>query len=226
MTARPARLITVAGSGSNSGKTTLVCDLLRRISTTRRVGALKIATATADHRCARSGLPCSCLEFEGPSRLSREPGRAERAGKDTWRMRQAGADPVWFLQTTVDSAEEASRRVVAEMVDPPLWIVEGAAPLRCGLADLGIVVASGDGREPKAGWLELVSRADAVLFNTWTGDAGVQALEQRCRASGLRPGALLASWEGGAGSEAPPALIDLVERRVGGVRERDPRPRE
>ena len=56
-------VIAIAGPGSNSGKTHLACSLIRYFADRGPVGAVKVATSTPDHLCARTNLPCDCLRF-------------------------------------------------------------------------------------------------------------------------------------------------------------------
>ena len=83
MSASSPFVIAVAGSGSNTGKTTLACAIIERLKPRFRVGALKISTATDDYRCARTGLPCGCLAFDGPMEVVTDESVILTKGKDT-----------------------------------------------------------------------------------------------------------------------------------------------
>ncbi len=173
-------VISVAGPGSNSGKTHLVCALLRHLATLGDVGAVKIATSTPDHMCARTNLPCDCLRFEGRMRLLKDPAYINKVGKDTEAMFAAGARPTWWLQTTSDVQIESAQFLVEELSGPKIWVVEGAGPIRGGLADLAILVVKADGSEPKESWFDLLPQAHviarsheheidtAINMNPWT----------------------------------------------------------
>lgn len=156
-------VVSVAGPGSNSGKTTFVCATIARQKSLRTVGAMKIATATPDHRCARTGLACSCLQFEGKMRILTEDCIDERTGKDTWKMRESGARPVWFVQATSDVVDQAVAQALDQYDGTDLLVVEGAEPIRSGRADIAVVTGYQDGRPPKEGWEETVRRADFLI---------------------------------------------------------------
>ena len=100
-------IISVVGDGSNCGKTAFVVALIQILASDHEVGALKIATATDDRLCGRTGLPCHCLRFDGEHVLHDDIGRIDRNGKDTQRFLAAGARPVWWLQTTREFALDA-----------------------------------------------------------------------------------------------------------------------
>ncbi|MFT7617034.1 MAG: hypothetical protein ACI97A_000667 [Planctomycetota bacterium] len=158
-------IIAVAGPGSNSGKTHLVCALIRHLRRGQEIGAVKIATSTPDHMCARTNLPCDCLRFDGKMRLLKDPAYINKVGKDTAMMHAAGAQPVWWLQTTSDVQTESSRFLHGELEGPSIWVIEGSGPIRAGIADLTIVVARADGKKPKDSWYELVPMANILAVS-------------------------------------------------------------
>lgn len=157
-------VIAIAGPGSSSGKTGLACAIVEELARTGPVGAVKIATATPDKICERSGLPCSCLMFDGRMRILEKECVDDREGKDTWRLGRAGANPVWFVQTTRDIALETAGAVIDRWSATPIVVIEGAGPIRAGLADFAVLVAPQPGVVPKEGWLDgLDGKLDAVL---------------------------------------------------------------
>lgn len=158
-------IIAVAGPGSNSGKTHLVCALIRHLAKSEVVGAVKIATSTPDHMCARTNLPCDCLRFDGKMRLLKDPAYINKVGKDTALMHAAGARPVWWLQTTSDVQMESTHFLHGELAGAPIWVIEGSGPIRAGLADLSIVVAHADGKKPKDSWHTLLPLADILAVS-------------------------------------------------------------
>lgn len=159
--ARPP-IVSVIGDGSNSGKTTLVAGLIAHFRRDRAVGAMKISTGRPDHTCARTGLACGCLRFDGEMRLLEGEAYTRRPGKDTEQMHNAGADPVWWMQTTSDRAEEAGREVELDLRGINLLVVEGAALARAGRSDFLLAVRRTD-RPSKTGFEHLWERADLQL---------------------------------------------------------------
>ena len=197
-------VIAVAGSGSNTGKTTLACAIIERLKPRFRTGALKISTATDDYRCARTGLPCGCLAFDGPMEVVTDESIILTKGKDTAAFSRAGADPVWWLKTTREHSAAAYATTVQHMHGVEVVLVEGAPPLRASLADFSILIARGDGTEPKAGWFDLVPAATALVLTATSGTGGLPALVDRCRAAGLAKEAWVGEF-GGAGQTLPDA---------------------
>ena len=192
-------VVALAGPGSNSGKTTFVCEAIRRATSDNRVvAALKISVATPDHRCGRTGLQCSCLRFDGAMRILRDDCIVDRPGKDTFAMKAAGAAPVWWLQTTSEHAvaaiTETLRDMTHSLTSVDVIVVEGAAPIRAGLADVAVVVARANGQEPKAGWWSLIPRADVLLLSTREGDTAKDDVVRECRERGLRADATIAAY--------------------------------
>ncbi|MEZ6194846.1 MAG: hypothetical protein R3F20_03815 [Planctomycetota bacterium] len=166
-------LLSVAGDGSNCGKTRLVTLLLAAAARRGRVGALKVSTSTPDHRCARTGLACGCLRFEGQMRFLEGEEYTRRRGKDTFAYHEAGAHRVAWLQTTSDFAAEAGAEAARELAsfDVDLVVVEGAALARAGRTDALVLVRRED-RPEKAGFSELLPRADLVLASRRGGGEG------------------------------------------------------
>lgn len=197
-------VIAVAGSGSNTGKTTLACAIIERLKPRFRTGALKISTATDDYRCARTGLPCGCLAFDGPMEVVTDESIILTKGKDTAAFSRAGADPVWWLKTTREHSAAAYATTVQHMHGVEVVLVEGAPPLRASLADFSILIARGDGTEPKAGWFDLVPAATALVLTATSGTGGLPALVDRCRAAGLAKEAWVGEF-GGSGQTLPDA---------------------
>jgi molybdopterin-guanine dinucleotide biosynthesis protein len=179
---RPITLA-IAGSGSNCGKTTLLCAMLKHLAVAHRVAALKISTATPDHRCARTGEACSCLKFDGSARVLKEECAVAAPRKDTGKFLAAGAKPVHWLQATSDTVIEATREACAELHSEPIdfLFVEGAAPIRAGLADYSILVMRA-GSEPKASFASLLPFTDLLIVSR---DLSGSSDEQSLRSLGL-----------------------------------------
>ena len=139
-------ILGVAGSMSNCGKTTLACAIIARLAAYLRVGALKISTSTPDHRCERTGLACGCLRFDGSARTLRDECATAAKGKDTGRFALAGARPVHWLQATSLAVDMAATEAIQEFASLPVdvVVVEGAAPIRLGIADRSVLVYRAD----------------------------------------------------------------------------------
>lgn len=133
-------IIAVGGFNSNSGKTTLVCELLRALPGWE---ALKM-TRGHYRSCGKDPHACCVAHL-----LSDEPvvrsGRAETyaPGKDTGRYWDAGASGVhWAIVT--DAQVEAGFRAALARVRAAGVVVEGNSFLRSSAADFTVLVARTD----------------------------------------------------------------------------------
>jgi molybdopterin-guanine dinucleotide biosynthesis protein len=177
-------IIAVGGFNSDSGKTTLVCELLRALPGWE---ALKM-TRGHYRSCGRDPHACcvSHLLGEEPSIRS---GRAETyaQGKDTGRYWDAGASEVHWAVVT-DRQVEQGFRAAFSRVKAPGVIVEGNSFLNSSDADFTVLVARTDVLKikptarrvlPKASALYLsdaghgIDPADRSRFDRWWRVAGL-----------------------------------------------------
>ena len=143
------RIIVIAGTSSNSGKTTLLCDLLPLFSQTSAWEAIKL-TRGHYRSCGKDPHAC-CVSFL----LGRQPtvrsGRAATytAGKDTGRYWDAGAVNVhWVIAT--DSQVDAGIREAMSRVEAPNVLIEGTSALKVVAADFAALAVGEDLSNPKA----------------------------------------------------------------------------
>ncbi len=120
MDLRPT-IVAVGGFNSNSGKTTLVCELLRALP---GWAALKM-TRGHYRSCGRDPHACCVSPLLGDEPVVRS-GRAETyaPGKDTGRYWDAGAAEVHWAIVTDGQVERGFREAVGRVRAPGL-IVEG-----------------------------------------------------------------------------------------------------
>jgi molybdopterin-guanine dinucleotide biosynthesis protein len=133
-------IVAVGGFNSNSGKTTLVCELLRALPCW---AALKM-TRGHYRSCGRDPHACCVSPLLGDEPVVRS-GRAETyaPGKDTGRYWDAGAAEVhWAIVT--DGQVERGFRSALERVSAPGVVVEGNSFLRFAEADYAVLVARPD----------------------------------------------------------------------------------
>src|SRR5205085_691065 len=136
---RPA-MVAVCGFTSDSGKTTLVCELLRALP-----GWEAIKMSRGHYRsCGKDPHACCLSPLLGDEPLIRS-GRAETyaPGKDTGRYWEAGAACVHWAVVT-DRQVEAGFRAALARVRSPGVVVEGNSFLRFVEADFTIMVARPD----------------------------------------------------------------------------------
>jgi molybdopterin-guanine dinucleotide biosynthesis protein len=141
-------IITIAGTASNSGKTTLLCDLLRALTRDARWEAIKLSRGhyrscgKDPHACCVSGL----LGEEATVRSGREATYA--AGKDTGRYWDAGASNVhWVI--AADGQVEAGIREALGRVESPGVLIEGTSVLRYIQPDFALLALGPASQPPK-----------------------------------------------------------------------------
>jgi molybdopterin-guanine dinucleotide biosynthesis protein len=133
-------VIAVGGFNSNTGKTTLVCELLRAL---RGWEAIKM-TRGHYRSCGKDPQACCVSHLLGDEAVVRS-GRAETdaPGKDTGRYWEAGAAGVhWAIVT--DGQVESGFRTALARVKAPGVVVEGNSFLRFAAADFAVLVARPD----------------------------------------------------------------------------------
>jgi molybdopterin-guanine dinucleotide biosynthesis protein len=155
-------IVAVSGLSSNTGKTTLVCDLLRRLP-----GWEAIKLTRGHYRsCGKDPSGCCVSELLRDEPLIRS-GRAANyeKGKDTGRFWEAGAANVHWVIVGEEQVEaginEALSRVESEHV-----IVEGNSFLDYVAADFAITCARAGENKLKSSARRTLERAHAVYLST------------------------------------------------------------
>lgn len=149
------RIVAISGTSSNSGKTTLLCELLRQLSSDKtktgkeRWEAVKLtrghyrSCGKDPHACCVSDL----LAEQATVRSGREA--TYTAGKDTARYWDAGAANVhWVIAT--DAQVEAGVNEALARVTAPNVLIEGTSVLNFVKADFSILAVGSDLSKPKA----------------------------------------------------------------------------
>jgi len=184
-------VVAVGGFASNSGKTTLVCELLRALP-----GWEAIKMTRGHYRsCGRDPHACcvSHLLGEEPRVLSgREATYA--AGKDTGLYWEAGASNVhWVVSTDAQVGPgfaEALRRVSA-----PGVLVEGNSFLKHAEAVFTVMVARADWTKPKPSARYALKKTSALYLSQLGGEPEPAALRK-----------FLEELNGFGGAEAQPPV--------------------
>lgn len=143
------KIIVIAGTSSNSGKTTLLCELLRLLSQTSAWEAIKL-TRGHYRSCGKDPHTC-CVSFLLGYQPTVRSGRAATyaAGKDTGRYWDAGAVNVhWVIAT--DSQVEAGIHEAMSRVEAPNVLIEGTSALKSVKADFAALAVGEDLSKPKA----------------------------------------------------------------------------
>lgn len=154
-------IVAVGGFTSNSGKTTLVCELLKRLE-----GWEAIKVSRGHYRsCGRDPHACCISPLLGEEPVVRS-GRAETyaRGKDTGRYWDAGASNVHWAVVTDGQVGEGVRAAL-ERVESGGVLIEGNSLLRHLEPDLFLMVARPDVLKIKPTARRALAKASALYVS-------------------------------------------------------------
>jgi molybdopterin-guanine dinucleotide biosynthesis protein len=173
MTFHRPLIVAVSGFSSNVGKTTLVCELLRRLP-----GWEAIKLTRGHYRsCGRDPGTCCVSDLLGEEAVVRSGRKGNyESGKDTARFWDVGAANVHWVIAQDHQVEQgiklALQRVSAEGV-----IVEGNSFLEYINADLTIMCARSEGGKVKSSARAALARSDVLYLSSLDRD-GAEARKQ------------------------------------------------
>jgi molybdopterin-guanine dinucleotide biosynthesis protein len=170
----PPTIIAVSGLSSNTGKTTLVCDLLKRFP-----GWEAIKLTRGHYRsCGKDPQGCCVSDLIRDEPLVRT-GREENyeAGKDTGRFWDAGAANVHWVIAGEDQVEAGIKQAISRVQTPGV-IVEGNSFLDFVAADFAITCARAGENRLKTSARRTLARADAIYLSTIDDCDGARARKQ------------------------------------------------
>ncbi|HEV3471537.1 MAG TPA: hypothetical protein VG148_19575 [Pyrinomonadaceae bacterium] len=199
-------IVAVGGFSSNSGKTTLVCELLRALP-----GWEAIKMTRGHYRsCGRDPHACCVSPLLGEEPLVLSGREATYAGgKDTGRYWEAGAANVhWVVSTDAQVAEGfalARGRVRAEGV-----LVEGNSFLKHADADFVVMVARPDRLQIKPTARRALGKTSAIYVSQEGDRPGPGAVEKFL--CGLRAADAAGALAPGAPVYTRETLTQLVAR--------------
>jgi molybdopterin-guanine dinucleotide biosynthesis protein len=159
--ARPT-VIAVSGLSSNTGKTTLMCDLLKRLP-----GWEAIKLTRGHYRsCGKDPHSCCVSDLIRDVPLIRSA-RTENyeTGKDTGRFWDAGAANVHWVIAGEDQVEDGIRQALSR-VQSAAVIVEGNSFLDYVAADFAIICARAGENRMKTSARRTLAKADAIYLST------------------------------------------------------------
>lgn len=133
----------IGGSGSGSGKTTVACRLLARLS---GWGAIKVTPT------------------ELYSTIIDDPAVLREPGKDTALMLEAGAEEVLWIKAPREGIAEALRTATERLGHLTGVVVEGNSAVEVLRPDVILFIASGSTPGPKRSAQAVLAMADVVLF--------------------------------------------------------------
>ncbi len=155
-------IVAVSGLSSNTGKTTLMCDLLEQLP-----GWEAIKLTRGHYRsCGKDPLGCCVSDLICDEPLVRT-GRAENyeAGKDTGRFWDAGAANVHWVIAGEDQVEAGIKQALSR-VEAAGVLVEGNSLLDYVTADYAIMCARAGENRLKTSARRTLARADALYLST------------------------------------------------------------
>jgi molybdopterin-guanine dinucleotide biosynthesis protein len=153
-------LISISGFSSNSGKTTLICDLLKAFP-----GWEAIKISRGHYRsCGKSPEACCISPMLGERAvvLSGRP-QTYSAGKDTGRFWDSGASNVHWVICTSEQLEEGLRQALT-LVEGEGVFIEGTSVLKVMPVDYSVMVAGGNIADIKSSAVGVISKIDSIYI--------------------------------------------------------------
>ncbi|CAN5252950.1 hypothetical protein BH18GEM1_BH18GEM1_23160 [soil metagenome] len=153
------RIVTISGTCSEVGKTSLVCELLSRLP-----GWAAVKVTRGHYRsCGRDPDTCCVSHLLGDEpRVFAAREETDRDGKDTGRYWAAGAAAVRWVVGAHGQEAEGLRRALADLTGFPGVLVEGNRVVGAIEPELAILVAHPGQREVKATARRILDRVDAL----------------------------------------------------------------
>jgi hypothetical protein len=151
-----SNVLLVSGSGRNCGKTTLVCDVIKMLSATRKVVGLKISP----HVHITGNMQELIDEGEG-WKLYRETD--SNSGKDSSRMLVAGASDVYFAESGDDNLINMANSLGKLFSSETPVVCESGSFAKSYKPGLHVLVKGNEVDETKLSYLANLSKADIVI---------------------------------------------------------------
>src|SRR5215813_7529639 len=173
-TIRRPTIVAVSGFSSNTGKTTLVCELLQRLP-----GWEAIKLTRGHYRsCGKDPNGCCVSDLLRDEPLLRSGRDANyEKGKDTGRFWDAGAANVHWVIVGEDQVEEGITRALSR-VNSAGVVVEGNSFLEYIKADFAITCARAGANKLKTSARRTLAKADALYLSTIDDADRVEAIER------------------------------------------------
>jgi molybdopterin-guanine dinucleotide biosynthesis protein len=155
-------IVAVCGLSSNTGKTTLVCELLGRLP-----GWEAIKLTRGHYRsCGKDPQGCCVSDLLRDEPLIRS-GRAANyeVGKDTGRFWDAGASNVHWVIVGEDQVEDGLKQALSR-VNAAGVVVEGNSFLDYVAADFALMCARAGENKIKTSARRTLDKADALFLST------------------------------------------------------------
>lgn len=161
------RITAVSGFSSNVGKTTLVCELLRRLP-----GWEAIKVTRGHYRsCGRDPAACCVSDLLRDEPVIRSGRDANyEAGKDTGHFWDAGASNVHWVIVKDDQVEQGVKEALSRVKSKAV-IIEGNSLLEYVTPDLAVMCARSNGGTIKTSARQGLKRSDVLYLSSLSGDS-------------------------------------------------------
>ena len=181
-------LVVVGGHSRNTGKTSVVCGLIRQLPEFNWT-AIKI-TQYGHGVCSQDGKACECKDPLHPVMLSAETGAKPQT--DSGRYLVSGARRAFWLRTAAGDLAEALPRLRTLLAEGGNFMVESNSLIQVMRPDLYILVVDGSNPDFKPSCRKVLDRVDVVADTSgapwnWEG-VPTGLLEKRPRYAAFAPG--------------------------------------
>jgi hypothetical protein len=171
-------VVAVSGFSSNVGKTTLMCELLRRLP-----GWEAIKVTRGHYRsCGKDPVACcvsDLLRDEPVIRSGREANY--EAGKDTGHFWDAGATNVHWVIVNDQQVESGIKQALAR-VESNGVLIEGNSYLDYVSADFAVMCVRSDGGKVKTSARKALKRSDILYLSSLGGGMAARQEFEKWRA--------------------------------------------
>ncbi len=155
------RILLIAGTGRNSGKTTLASSLIKHFSESCDIIGLKITSIYPDENDFHGENTSSLsIDFEIFNDTENESEK-----KDTFRMKQAGASKVFFVRTKDEFISDAVDELFKNIGENQLIVCESASLRNLLKPGVFIMIRSSDESKIKERAKKLFPLADMLLVS-------------------------------------------------------------
>lgn len=149
-------LMIIAGTGRNSGKTTLACQIIRKFSSGQSIVAIKITPHFHENPGNGSVI------VNNPNLYIAEE-RDATTGKDSSLMLEAGAVQSYFVMTTDEHLEEALNEILTRISPDTMVVCESGGLRHLIRPGLFFMMQNPENTGLKPDTAKLLSLADQVV---------------------------------------------------------------
>ena len=160
-------VVAVSGFSSNVGKTTLACELLKRLP-----GWEAIKLSRGHYRsCGKDPIACCVSDLIGAEPVVRTGREANyERGKDTGRFWDVGATNVHWTIVSDEQVEQGIKEAISRVRAPGV-IIEGNSFLQFIDADLAIMCARSEGGKVKPSARDVLRKSDVLYISSLNEDS-------------------------------------------------------